>query len=143
MIYFQTATFGDENLWRVFIALVTMTVATLLTRYFYKQKHPVDIHKTESETRKADIDMAISVLDRLPNFLHRLEEAHKKTLADETTIERLRYELEKCVDGHATCKELKETLVVFLTDAESVIQKIDTNSDLLIELRHLRTRLKK
>ncbi|MGE3467507.1 MAG: hypothetical protein AB7J13_11305 [Pyrinomonadaceae bacterium] len=143
MIFAESAVIGDENLWQVLIGLVTVSATALAARFLYRKKFAVDIQKTQSETRKADIDMAVSILDRLPDFLRRLEDAHKKTLADETTIERLKNELEKCVDGNKSCAELKESLVVFLTDAERVIKKIDECRDLLTELRRLRVRLTK
>lgn len=143
MILADAALIGDENLWRVLVGAIGALGAALFARYLYRQKYAVDIHRTQSETRKADIDMAISILDRLPDFLRRLEDAHKKTLADETTIEKLKTELEKCVDGVRSCAELKESLVVFLAEAEAVIQKIEGSGELLAELQRLRARLTK
>lgn len=150
MIFSDAAIIGDENVWRVLVGAAGALVAALAARYLYRKRYGVEIHKTESETRKvdsetrrADIDVAINILDRLPDFLHRLEDAHKKTLADETTIEKLRHELEKCVEGRRSCAELKESLVVFLTEAEAVIQKIDGSGVLLSELRRLKARMEK
>lgn len=99
--------------------------------------------KTTSEIHKSEMDTALSILDRLPDFLKRLEASHVKSLADESTIERLRTELQKCVDGQTTCRELKASLLIFLTDAEKIINNFEECRELLVELRRLRTQLTK
>lgn len=134
---FQSAPAAIEQFVWPAVLLVIGALATAFGAWIFNRR------KTNTEIHKSEMDTALSILDRLPAFLRRLEESHSKSLADESTIEKLRHELEKCIDGRATCDELKVNLLRFLEDAEAIIKDFSECRDLLIDLRKLRYQLER
>lgn len=98
--------------------------------------------KYRGERRKWDTDSALGILDRLPAFLTRLEEAHAKALTDRTTIEDLKIDLAKCINGQITCEQMKNRVRLFMERLEPMIMNITECNDLLVECRQFQVELK-
>src|SRR5689334_839548 len=102
LFFFQEV--ATQSNWLVivlaFVVSLCSNVATALLTYFLSRPRNVaDIHKTNAESRKTNVDAALAVLDKLPSFLQQLELAHAKSMDDETEKEHLQREIERCREG--------------------------------------------
>lgn len=91
--------------------------------------------------RKYRTDTTLSVADRLPVFLQRLEEAHEKALEKATEEQELKRRLQQCLDGEITCQQLRLDVINFMTKIEPIIESIEECRELLRECRRFQKEL--
>lgn len=109
-------------------------ITGLFTYLLYRRKMNADINKSQTDT-------VILTADKIVELLSKIENAHKKSLIDETTIAHLKKELEECIDGHKSCRELRISLLEFLRKVEVIISDMRECQTLLVELRMLKGEL--
>lgn len=107
----------------------------LFTYLLYRRKMNAEIHKSQTDT-------VILTADKIVELLSKIESAHRKSLIDETTIAHLKKELDECIDGHKSCRELRESLLSFLYKVEMIIADMKDCQSLLSELQGLEDELK-
>lgn len=138
MLFQETVVAAGVPWWGAALAVV---LSALLSWFLARPKQLADIHRTETDSQKNQTDTALDVLERLPGFLKRLEEAHVKSLADETTRENLQRELLKCHESRDGCHQLKSNVLVFLGSVETAMAKYDECAGLVGEIHRWQSEL--
>lgn len=132
--------------WNFFTGVVLVALTALLTWLAARPKTKSEIHRSEVESKKSEIDTVLSVAREFPLLLKQIAIAEKKSREDERIIfqkegriSELETELKKCLEG-GPCAELKRMVLVMMADVEPLIQKIE-RSDLLERFNKMKEKL--
>lgn len=127
----------DTITWKDVI-LGSFAVLNLVVGWFIgSRKRQADVHKTETDTDKAEFETFDLEMTRFLDLLGRIQAAHKQSMADDDTIAQLRRDIEDCLNGHKDWIECRDDAVQFLEIAESELQ----GGGLLPQISILKARL--
>lgn len=85
--------------------------------------------------KKYRSDTSLAVMEKLPTFLLKLEEAHARAIADRQEMAELREGLKKALAENVSCRKLKMRVVSFLDRLEPIIQHASKHRQLLREVQ--------
>jgi hypothetical protein len=146
LLFLQSEQVAWPYAWYIIGVVLTAFVAAFFGWIFGRPKTLSEIHKSQVEAKKAEIDTVLSVAREFPVLLNQIAVAQRKSLDDERTIhqkdtqiEELQSSLAHCLEA-GPCVELKKNILSIMADVEPMILAIE-RKDLLERFNQMKERL--